>query len=173
MNIITKKHADNNGNNSNNRTCFSEIGLPRLSWFIYFEIAAATLLMTVNLASQSGKRYWNRASLDQLQRIFIVASGILRMSSQVATPFLKLWVEQFSRPGHAPHRDLGRDRNFAGVKQIKKPFWFRNENSGASRDAVALLMNFRIAVTGHKLWPFMKGNTTWAAIQYKDVILPV
>ena len=126
-----------------------------------FEITAATLLMTVNLASPSGKRYWNTASLDQSPRIFIVASGILHMSSQVAIPFMRLWVEQFSSPGHAPHRDFSRDRNFAGVKQVKAPCWFRNENRGASRGAGALVIKFRIAVTGHKTWPFMKGSTTW------------
>ena len=119
---------------------------------IHFEIPAATLLVTVNLASPSGKRYWNTASLDQSPRIFIVASGILHMSSQVAIPFLRLWVEQFSRLGHAPHRDFSGDRNFAGVKQVKAPCWFRNENREASRGAGALVMKFRIAVTGHKTW---------------------
>ena len=127
---------------------------------IYFEIAAATLLMTVNMASRSGKRYWNTASLDQSQRIFIVASAILHMSSQVAIPFLRLWVEQFSRPRHARHRDFSLDRNFVRVKQVKAPCWFRNENRGAPRSAGALVMKFRIAVTEHKTWPFMKGNTT-------------
>ena len=66
---------------------------------IYFEIAAATLLMTVNLASLSGKRYWNTASLDQSPRIFIVASGILHVSSQVAIPCLRLWFEHFRDQG--------------------------------------------------------------------------
>ena len=127
----------------------------------HFEIAAATLLMTVNLASKSGKRYWNTASLDQSPRIFIVASGILHISSQVAIPFLRLWVEQLSKPGHASHRDFSRDLSFAGVKQVKEPCWFRNENSGALMGADALVMKFRIAVTGHKTWPFMKGKTTW------------
>ena len=124
----------------------------------HFEIAAATLLMTVKLASKSGKRYWNTASLDQSPRIFIVASGILHISSQVAIPFLRLWVEQLSKPGHASHRDFSRDLSFAGVKQVKEPCWFRNENSGALMGADALVMKFRIAVTGHKTWPFMKGK---------------
>ena len=127
----------------------------------HFEIAAATLLMTVNLASKSGKRYWNTASLDQSPRIFIVASGILHISSQVAIPFLRLWVEQLSKPGHAWHRDFSRDLSFAGVKQVKEPCWLRNENSGALMGADALVMKFRIAETGHKTWPFMKGKTTW------------
>ena len=61
-----------------------------------------------------------------------------------------------------PHIEiLSRDCNFAVVNHVKEPCWFRNENSRSSCSAGLLVMNFRMAVTGHKTWPFMKGNTTW------------